>query len=80
MPEFSFLRHKVDAPGIHTTRDKARAIVEETPPTLKESLQAFLGPLAFYDGFLESHRFQEFVAAPAEGSCLDLREDAQAGV
>lgn len=53
VPELSFLGHRVDAAGVHTTRNKVRAIVGAPPPTSKQSLQAFVALLAFYDQFLE---------------------------
>lgn len=49
----SFLGHRVDAAGIHTTWDNVRAVVEAPPPNSKQSLQAFLGLLAFYNRFLK---------------------------
>lgn len=54
VPEVHFLGHRIDAKGIHTTDDKVKAIVEAPAPTSKQTLQSFLGMLAFYDRFLES--------------------------
>lgn len=68
--EVSFLGYKVDVPGIHTTGDKARAIVDEPPPISKLSWQR-----------AASHSCQEPVPpAPAEESCPDLGGEAPAGV
>ncbi|XP_077564530.1 uncharacterized protein LOC144179991 [Haemaphysalis longicornis] len=51
--EVKFLGHKIDAAGIHTSDDKVEAIVKAPAPTSKQTLQSFLGMLAFYDRFLE---------------------------
>ncbi|XP_077534700.1 uncharacterized protein LOC144146636 [Haemaphysalis longicornis] len=51
--EVKFLGHKIDAAGIHTSDDKVEAIVKAPAPKSKQTLQSFLGMLAFYDRFLE---------------------------
>lgn len=51
--EVDFLGHRLDAAGIHMTRDKVHAIAEAPSLTSKQRLQAFLGFLSFYDRFLE---------------------------
>ncbi|XP_077543910.1 uncharacterized protein LOC144156018 [Haemaphysalis longicornis] len=54
--EVKFLGHKIDAAGIHTSDDKVEAIVKAPAPTSKQTLQSFLGMLAFLgmlDRFLE---------------------------
>lgn len=53
VPEVSFPGLMVDAAGIHATRDTVLAIVEVPTPTSKQSFQAFLGRLSFYNRFLE---------------------------
>nr|XP_054932847.1 uncharacterized protein K02A2.6-like [Dermacentor andersoni] len=53
--EVKFLGYKIDAAGIHTSEEKVDAIVKAPAPTSKQTLQSFLGMLAFYDRFLE-HR------------------------
>lgn len=52
--EATFLGHKIDASGVHTTADKVQAILDAPEPTGKPELQAFLGLLAFYDRFLKN--------------------------
>nr|XP_054932255.1 uncharacterized protein K02A2.6-like [Dermacentor andersoni] len=51
--EVKFLGHRIDAAGIHTSEEKVEAIVKAPAPTSKQTLQSFLGMLAFYDRFLE---------------------------
>ncbi|XP_064479044.1 uncharacterized protein K02A2.6-like [Ornithodoros turicata] len=50
--EVSFLGHRINAEGIHTSEDKIKALVEAPEPTNKTELQSFLGLLAFYDRFI----------------------------
>ncbi|KAB0801764.1 hypothetical protein PPYR_03950 [Photinus pyralis] len=51
--EIEFLGHRIDSHGIHPSEKKVRAIKEAPEPESKEQLQAFLGILSFYSGFLK---------------------------
>lgn len=53
VPDVIFLRHRVDATVVHTTRDKGHPVVKAPPPTSKQGLRPFLGHLAFYIRLLE---------------------------
>ncbi|KAM7286060.1 uncharacterized protein ISCGN_032945 [Ixodes scapularis] len=48
-----FLRHRIDAAGIHPSQTKTDAIQQAPPPTSRKQLQAFLGLLNFYASFLK---------------------------
>ncbi|XP_064475427.1 uncharacterized protein K02A2.6-like [Ornithodoros turicata] len=51
--EVEFLGHKITGLGVRPTDAKIRALLKAPEPTSKETLQSFLGMLAFYDRFLK---------------------------
>ena len=51
-PEVTYLRHRVNAQGIHPSGDKGQAILEALAPTNVIQLKAFLGLVNYYAKFL----------------------------
>ncbi|XP_064469696.1 uncharacterized protein K02A2.6-like [Ornithodoros turicata] len=51
--EVEFLGHNITGSGVRPTDAKIRALLKAPEPTSKETLQSFLGMLAFYDRFLK---------------------------
>ena len=51
-PSVTFLGHRVDAEGIHTTEDKLKAIVEAPAPKKIQELRSFLGLINYYGKFI----------------------------
>ena len=51
-PSVTFLGHRVDAEGIHTTEDKLKAIVEAPAPKNIQELRSFLGLINYYGKFI----------------------------
>ncbi|XP_064469780.1 uncharacterized protein K02A2.6-like [Ornithodoros turicata] len=50
--EVCYLRHRINAEGVHTTQEKVQVLLDAPEPTSKTELQSFLGLLTFYDKFL----------------------------
>lgn len=48
----AYLRHIVDAQGLHPDPDKVRAMEEAPQPRCVSELKSFLGLLAYYGKFL----------------------------
>ena len=48
----TFLGHRVDADGIHTTEDKLQAIVQAPAPKNVHELRSFLGLINYYGKFI----------------------------
>lgn len=79
--EVSLLCYKMNAAGIHTTRNMIRTIAEAYPPSSKQSLQAFLCLLSFYGRFLENETTVARVLChllQKELSRLERRDDGAA--
>ena len=47
-----FLGHRIDAEGIHPTREKLKAIVEAPAPKNVQELRSFLGLINYYGKFI----------------------------
>lgn len=76
VPEVSFLGNRVNAAGIHTTRDNVRAIVEAPPPT--SQLARVRGTFLILRLISEavSHGCQRSVPTSMKGCHLDLHQQA----
>ena len=51
-PKVDLLGHRVDAKGIHTTKDKLQAIVQAPTPKNIQELRSFLGLINYYGKFI----------------------------
>lgn len=51
-PSVEYLRHVIDASGLHTAPSKSRAIADAPPPQSVSQLRSFLGLLNYYGRFI----------------------------
>ena len=51
-PSINYLRHQIDAEGLHTMPTKLDAIVQAYAPENVKQLWSFLGLLNYYDSFI----------------------------
>lgn len=52
VPEVSYLGYRIDASGLHPTKDKVKAIVEAPEPKNLKQLESYLGVFNFYRRFV----------------------------
>ena len=51
-PSVTYLRHRIDATGLHPLQDKVRAIRDAPTPKSVQELKSYLGILTYYSKFL----------------------------
>ena len=51
----TYLAHRIDSEGLHSTEEKVRAIMDADTPRDVKALRSFLGLIMFYSKFLENH-------------------------